>query len=115
MMAPSCSRFMIGIVSMSGTLDMITAQACTPHCLLRPSSPLARSTADFTSASESYSARNWVPSEYRASAGSKIFASGTSLPISGGGIALVIRSPTENGMPSTLAASLAACLALMVP
>ncbi len=42
-------------------------------------------------------------------------ASGTSLPITGGGIALVIRSPTANGKPRTRAESLTACLALIVP
>jgi hypothetical protein len=41
--------------------------------------------------------------------------SGMSLPITAGGIALVIRSPSANGNPSTRAASLIAAFALIVP
>ena len=115
MIAPSCSRFMIGIRSSSGAEDMMTPAACTPHCRLRPSSPRAVSTTLRTSGSVSTRVRNSPPSVYRASDGSKILDSGTSLPITGGGITLVMRSPTENGMPSTRAESLTACLALMVP
>jgi hypothetical protein len=49
--APSCSRFMIGMMSSSGSLDMITPAACTPHCRFRPSSPAAVSTTVRTSGS----------------------------------------------------------------
>ena len=41
--------------------------------------------------------------------------SGTPLPMTSGGIALVSCSPTANGWPITRAASLTACLALIVP
>ena len=68
-----------------------------------------------TSGSVSTSVRNSPASLYLGSDGSNILASDTSLPITGGGITLVIRSPTENGMPSTRAESFTACLALMVP
>ena len=97
MIAPSCSRRMIGMMSISGSEDMITPAACTPHCRFRPSRSLALSTTVLTSGSAAYSARNSAPSPYRLSSGSKILASGTSLPITGAGIALVIFSPTPNG------------------
>ena len=93
---------MIGIRSSSGADDMITPAACTPHCRFRPSRPLASSTTLDASASPSTSARNSAPSLYRSCWVSNSFSSGTSLPITGGGITLVIRSPTENGRPSTL-------------
>ena len=115
MIAPSCGRIMVGMMSSRGSEDMITPAACTPHCRLRPSRPLAVSTTFLTSGSELNSARNSPPSEYRSWLGSKILLSGTSLPCTGGGITLVMRSPTANGMPSTRAASLTACLALIVP
>ena len=58
MIAPSCSRFWIGSTSISGSRDRITPAACTPHCRLSPSRPLAVSTTFCTSGSVSYSARN---------------------------------------------------------
>jgi hypothetical protein len=97
MIAPSCSRRWIGMTSSSGSRDRITPAACTPHCRLRPSSPRAVSTTRLASGSDSYSARNSAASRQRGCDSSKIPCSGTSLPITGGGIALVIRSPVENG------------------
>ncbi len=44
-----------------------------------------------------------------------MLASEISRPSTGGGMALVIRSPTEYGKPSTRAESLTAALALIVP
>ncbi|CFR84111.1 Uncharacterised protein [Mycobacterium tuberculosis] len=41
MMAPSCGRFHNGMASVSGSLLMITAQACTPALRIRPSNPRA--------------------------------------------------------------------------
>ena len=39
--APSAGRFHMGMQSSSGTLAIITAQACTPACLTTPSKPRA--------------------------------------------------------------------------
>ena len=88
---------MIGMMSIRGSLDMITPAACTPHCRFRPSRSFAVSTTVLTSASDSYSARNSPPSPYRLSVASNSLTSDTSLPITGAGIALVIFSPTPNG------------------
>src|SRR5665647_2730983 len=41
MIWPSCSRRMIGIRSISGSLDMMTPAACTPHWRFNPSRPNA--------------------------------------------------------------------------
>ena len=46
-------RLSIGMTSISGSLDMITPAACTPHCRLRPSMPIAVSTTVLTSGSAS--------------------------------------------------------------
>ncbi len=48
---PSCSRRMIGMMSMSGSLDMITPAACTPHWRFRFSMPRAVSKTFCASAS----------------------------------------------------------------
>jgi hypothetical protein len=47
--------------------------------------------------------------------GSKMPASGIDLPMTSAGIALVSFSPIAKGWPMTRAASLTACLALIVP
>ena len=96
-MAPSAGRLSSGITSTSGSLDMITPAAWTPHWRLRPSIPIAVSTTRFTSLSSSYSDRNSPPSPNRLWPESKISLSGTSLPITAAGMALVIRSPMANG------------------
>jgi hypothetical protein len=44
---------MIGITSSSGSLDMMTPAACTPHCRFSPSMPIAVSTTVLTSGSAS--------------------------------------------------------------
>ncbi len=53
MMAPSDSRRWIGMTSISGTADMITPAAWTPHWRLRPSSPRAVSMISLTCGSVS--------------------------------------------------------------
>jgi hypothetical protein len=60
--APSESLRWIGIMSIKGSLDMITPAACTPHCRLRPSNPRAVSMISLTWESASYSARTSVAS-----------------------------------------------------
>ena len=115
MTAPSASRFHTGTWSMIGSLLMITPAACTPAWRISPSSPRAVSMTCRTSASASYRARISPASPYRGCASSKIPDSGMSLPITAGGNALVIRSPSAYGKPSTRAESLTAALALMVP
>ena len=97
MIAPSESRLITGMTSCSGALDMITPAAWTPHCRLRPSIPIAVSTTVFTSGSASYNVRNSPPSPYRSCSLSKSSLRGTSLPITAGGMALVIRSPIAKG------------------
>ena len=106
---------MIGMMSISGSLDMMTPAACTPHWRFRPSMPLASSTTRCASGSAAWTWRNSSASLYRLSAGSKMPVSEMSLPMIAGGIALVSFSPIANGMPSSRAESLRACLALIVP
>ena len=53
MIAPSCSRRLIGMTSSSGSRHRITPAACTPHWRFRPSSPRAVSTTLLTSGSVS--------------------------------------------------------------
>ena len=77
--------------------------------------PLALSMTCLISASASYSWRSSPASLYRGWLGSKIPDSGMSLPITAGGNALVIRSPSAYGKPSTRVESLIAALALIVP
>ena len=90
---------MIGMTSISGSLDMMTPAACTPHWRFRPSSPSAVST---TSWQRRVSSCDQV-AELAALAvalgrsGSKMPASGMSLPMTAGGIALVSCSPIANG------------------
>ena len=79
---------------MSGSLLMITPAACTPAWRISPSRPRAVSRTCLTSASASYSARISPASPYRGCLSSKMPESGMSLPITGGGNALVIRSPS---------------------
>ena len=115
MIAPSSSRFMMGSTSSSGSADMITPAACTPHWRLRFSIPFAVSKTRAASPSVSMRARMSAASLYRSASLLWMSPSGMSLPMTGGGIALVSFSPTEYGMPSTLEESFSACLALMVP
>ncbi len=82
---------------MIGSADMITPAACTPVCRIRPSMPRAVSITFLTSGSVSYSVRISPASLYRLWSVSKMPDSGMSLPITAGGIALVIRSPTAYG------------------
>ena len=113
---PSCSRRMIGMMSMSGSLDMITPAACTPHCRLRFSMPRAVSKTFAASASAPMRARRSAASLDSAPRSLSITSvSGMSLPMIGGGNALVSFSPTENGIPSTRVLSFSACFALIVP
>ena len=63
--APSSARRCTGITSTSGSDDKITPAACTPVPRIRPSIPRAVSTTFLTSASSSYSPRNWVASAWR--------------------------------------------------
>ena len=58
MMAPSCGRFMIGMMSSSGSLDMMTPAACTPHWRLRFSRPRAVSSTRWASGSAATTCRN---------------------------------------------------------
>ena len=97
MTAPSASRFHTGTWSMIGSLLMITPAACTPAWRISPSRPFAVSSTWRTSASASYRARISPASPYRAWVGSKTPDSGTSLPMTAGGNALVIRSPRAYG------------------
>jgi hypothetical protein len=96
MIAPSCSRFMIGMTSISGSLDMMTPAACTPHCRLRPSSPLAVSTTSHVGVGL-VELRNSPGLAVALVLGSKIPDSGMSLPMTAAGIALVSRSPMAKG------------------
>ena len=102
----------------SGSLVMTTAAAWMPSLRLRPSRPLATSTTRLTSGSAWYMARSSVaalnPSVYFGFS-SKQYLSGVSRPITSGGMALAILSPTPYGKPSTRAASRTALRALMVP
>ncbi|MDF2573471.1 MAG: hypothetical protein K0S05_383 [Agromyces sp.] len=100
---------------MSGSLDMMTPAACTPHWRFRFSSPSAVSKTVFASASVSMRARMSPASLYRGCCGSTMPESGMSLPMIAGGIALVSFSPMPNGKPSTRDESFSACFALMVP
>ena len=81
----------------SGSLVITTAAAWMPSERLRPSSPLATSTTFLTSASVSYIARSsdaaLYPSAYLSTC-SKQYFSGVSRPITSGGMALAILSPT---------------------
>ena len=97
MMAPSFSRRWIGSTSASRSEDKITPAACTPVPRVSPSMPRAVSSTRLTSASSSYSARSSPASLYRSCDGSKIPASGISLPITAAGNSLVIRSPSAYG------------------
>ena len=58
MIWPSEGRRIIGTMSTSGSLDMMTAQACTPQPRVRPSTPFAISTTFCTSGSSSWMRRN---------------------------------------------------------
>ena len=100
---------------MSGSLDMMTPAACTPHWRFRFSRPSAVSKTVFASASVSMRARMSPASLKRGWAVSRMPDSGMSLPMMAGGIALVSFSPMPNGKPSTRLESFSACLALIVP
>lgn len=106
---------MIGMMSMSGSLDMMTPAACTPHWRFRPSMPLASSTTRCASGSAAWICRNSSASLYRLSSGLKMPVREMSLPMIAGGMALVSFSPIANGKPRRREESLSACLALMVP
>ena len=97
MMAPSCSRFHKGTTSINGSRHKITPAACTPGCLLKPSSPRAVSTIRCASGSALYRFLNSFASLKRSSLLSKIEASDISLPTTGGGMSLVILSETAKG------------------
>ena len=77
--------------------------------------PRAVSKTFAASASAPMSARRSAASRYRSAALSTTSVSGMSLPMIGGGKALVSFSPTENGIPSTRVLSFSACFALIVP
>ena len=94
---------------------MITPAACTPGWRTSPSIPRAVSMTSLISASASYRERSSPASLYLGWASSKIPDSGMSLPITAGGNALVILSPSAYGWPSTRQESLIAALALIVP
>ena len=53
---------MIGMTSITGTEDMITPAACTPHCRFRPSRPLAVSKTSFATGSVAISSRKGAAS-----------------------------------------------------
>ena len=120
--APSSSRRMIGITSISGSADMITPAAWTPHWRLRFSRPRASSKIFAESESLSNASRNSAASLYLEvcsaclSAGfSTSSPNEISLPSTMPGMSLVSFSPAAYGIPKTLAESLRACFALMVP
>ena len=86
-----------GRYSVSGSFVMTTAAAWMPSERFSPSRPLATSTTFLTSGSVSYIARSsdaaLYPSAYFGFC-SKQYLSGVSRPITSGGIALAMRSPT---------------------
>ena len=86
---------MIGSTSRSGSADMMTPAACTPHCRFMFSMPRAVSNTLAASASVSSTARKSAPSLYRSASRSTRSFSDMSLPMIAGGIALVSFSPTE--------------------
>ena len=90
----------MGTYSVSGRSVMTTAAAWMPSPRRRPSSPLATSMTRFASGSVSYIVRNsaasWNPSS-NPSVFARQAASGVSRPISSGGMALAILSPTMYG------------------
>ena len=94
MTAPSAGLVQTGMWSVSGSADMITPAACTPGWRISPSIPRAVSMICLISASDSYRERSSPASLYRGWPSSKIPDSGMSLPITAGGNALVIRSPS---------------------
>ena len=77
--------------------------------------PSAVSKTVRASASVSTTARMSEASLKRGCVLSKMPVSGMSLPMTGGGIALVSLSPMPKGKPSTREESFSACLALIVP
>jgi hypothetical protein len=87
MIAPSASRFMIGTCSTSGSREITTAAACTPHWRRSPSRPAAVSSTWRASGSLSRAARSSAES-LNASLRER------SLPSTGGGMALARSSPS---------------------
>src|SRR6476469_16057 len=57
MIWPSCRRRMIGMTSTSGSLDMMTPAAWTPHWRFRPSRPSAVATTSCAWGSSSWTTR----------------------------------------------------------
>ena len=87
----------MGRYSVSGSREMTTAAAWMPSWRRSPSSPSATSTVSLTSGSASYMARSSAAAANPSSCPSVLVMqalSGVSRPMTSGGMALAMRSPT---------------------